>query len=745
MKTKNYILILLLVFLSNSLFAQAKKEEVISKHKNGSPSFIKLKETNVSFNKTTTESFLKKQFNLNDNISFQTKKEDVDLGITIQKQQQYYKGIKVEFGEVVLAGKNNALNHVSGNVLRIENLNTKPTLTKESALNIALQKIGSQEYAWQNLEMENFRKQLKDNPNATYYPKSELVIVDKNLLDSIPKPVLAYKMDIYSTNPLKYNYYYIDAKNGEIIFENPIINHIEGIAATRYSGTRTIETEAVGSSFKLKDNTRGSGIITYNLNHSWSYSSPTNFTDNDNNWTITEYDNTNKDNAALDAHWGAEMTYDYFLDNFNRNSYDNNGSVITGYVHYGTNYPGAFWNGVDKIMTYGDGSYPRDAIVSLDAVGHEIAHGITNHEIGTNNNSGMWSFYESGAIEESISDIWGAMVEYYVAPEKNTYSIGEDFYLNGKVLRSMDNPKTIHSYKRQPDTYLGEFYHPDSDSEDNGGVHTNSGIMNHWFYLLAEGGNGMNDNGDTYFLSGIGKEDAAKIVYRAVKYYFNSTTTFYQARELTMQAAADLFGEATTIKVANAWYAVGVGNFIPYGSHYISGPTQITPGTGGMYTLNPYVGATHYQWVIPTGCTNTYYCWEIVQGQGTNTALIHGGDIGRHNIICKIYSNDHLMASQSISVNVQNPYNGGGSGSDPCGDLGNFNGLIYPPEPCDDGNGIAATESYFSKFVVYDMSGRRVLTLNYVDSVDLNNLANGLYIIKARLNTNKVITKKILK
>jgi hypothetical protein len=305
----------------------------------------------------------------------------------------------------------------------------------------------------------------------------------------------------------------------------------------------------------------------------------------------------------------------------------------------------------------------------------------------------------------------------------------------------MSNPKSIHTEDRQPDTYLGEFYQPENIPDDNGGIHINSGVMNYWFYLLAEGGSGTNDNGDSYSLNGIGKENASKIVYRAEKLYFNYTTSFYQARELTMQAAADLFGEDTTIKVANAWYAVGVGNFIPFGSHYITGPTQITPGTGGMYSIQPYISATNYEWIVPTGCA--YYCWEIVQGQGSNAAIIHGGNIGIQNIVCNIYSNNNLVGTHSINVNVQNP-NGGG-GNNPCGDLGFNNGIIYPPEPCEGGNGIAASESYFAEFIIYDMTGREILNLKNVESIDLSYLSNGLYILKARLNTNEIITKKILK
>lgn len=742
MKTKNYLLLLLLMVLSFNSFSQAKKQEIVATHKNKQPSVIKLKETKVAFNTASTEAFLRQQYDLNDATSFQLKNEDVDLGITVQKLQQYHQGLKVEFGEVVLSGKNNELQLVSGNLLKIGHLTTSPALTPETALDRALQTMNAQEYAWENPDMESFLKQTKNDANATYFPKSELVIIDKNLFDSVQQPVLAYKMDIYASIPETYSSYYIDAHTGIIIFDNPLIMHIAGPAATRYSGTRTIETQAVaGGGFKLRDNTRGNGIETYNLSTSTNYTTAADFIDNDNNWTAAEYNNTAKDNAALDAHWGAAMTYDYFLQKHNRNSYDDNGAVIKNYVHHGLNNDGAAWHPTLEVMSYGDGVYPRDAVVSLDALGHEIGHGVNKYT------AGLLYRNESGAINESLSDIWGAMVEYYTAPEKSTYLIGEDFFLNGRMLRSMSNPNSIFGEVQQPDTYMGVHWYPeDPNQQINQGdlVHTNSGVMNYWFYLLAEGGSGENDNGDEYNLMGIGKENAAKIVYRAEKMYFNSTTGFYQARELTMQAAAELFGEVTTIKVANAWYAVGVGNFIPFGSHYITGPTQITPGTGGIYTLNPYVGATHYQWVIPSGCTNNY-CWSIIQGQDTNTALIHGGNTGFHDIVCKIYSNSHLMAEQSIRVKVQNPNNGGGgSGGDPCGGLEPYQGIIFPPEPCD-GNGIAASDSYFTEFIIFDMAGRTILSLTNAERIDLNFLSSGMYIIKARLNTNEVFTKKIIK
>ncbi len=185
-------------------------------------------------------------------------------------------------------------------------------------------------------------------------------------------------------------------------------------------------------------------------------------------------------------------------------------------------------------------------------------------------------------------------------------------------------------------------------------------------------------------------------------------------------------------------------------SHYLTGPTQITPGTGGSYKIsNPYTYATNYVWSIPTGCTYQY-CWEIVQGQGTSTALIHGGSTGVHSITCKVYNGTTLIGNHSITVNVQNPYNGGGgSDDDPCsGDIVVMPTVIYPPEPCDNENMNANStyeRIYFEKVVIFNFQGQRVLETNEKQEVDISSLNSGIYIIKVELNNNEIITKKIFK
>lgn len=199
----------------------------------------------------------------------------------------------------------------------------------------------------------------------------------------------------------------------------------------------------------------------------------------------------------------------------------------------------------------------------------------------------------------------------------------------------------------------------------------------------------------------------------------------------------------------NAYSAVQKAiNYDSYYSHYITGPTQITPGTGGFYKItNPYAHATNYVWNIPSGCTYNY-CWEIVQGQGTSAALIHGGSTGLYDITCTIYNGSTQIGNYYITVNVQNPYNGGGGG-DPCdGEINVLPTVIYPPEPCDNelmGVLNGQERVYFKRVFVFNMLGQVVIETNEKQEVDISHLNSGMYIIKAELSNNEIMTKKILK
>ena len=142
-----------------------------------------------------------------------------------------------------------------------------------------------------------------------------------------------------------------------------------------------LETQQVSGQFRLKDNTRGNGITTYN-NFNLTSHSNTHYADNDNNWSAIEYNNANRDNSGLDAHWGSMMTYDYFLQIHNQNSIDNNGYELINYVNANltgwgfANSDNAFWDG--SVMTYGMGT-SLNPIVSIDVIAHEIGHGLNDN------------------------------------------------------------------------------------------------------------------------------------------------------------------------------------------------------------------------------------------------------------------------------------------------------------------------------------------------------------------------------
>jgi len=543
-------------------------------------------------NSRAKDSFLKQILKLDESITLALQESSIDRGGNLHESYfQYYKGIKVENQRYNAHYNNDLLEVVNGNFGTVKNFSVIPSLKESLALKSALSCIGADEYMWEDEANEIFIKAEQNDPNASFYPKGELVIYfdDSNI------PKLVYKFDIYAKSPLSRNHVYINAISGKVEGVNPLIHFISGNASTRYSGTRTIETQRTQSHFRLHDTTRGNGIRTYNMNGRSTYQD-IDFIDNDNNWIEHA---TNKDNAALDAHWGAEMTYDYFKQKFGRNSWDNRNSPLLNYVNANltslsssySNSDNAFWDGTR--MTYGRGdSY--DPFTSLDIVAHEIGHGITSSTANLRYQN------ESGALNEGFSDIWAACVENFAKPDAtNNWLIGEDV----KTMRNMKNPKQF----GDPDTYQGRNWI--FSDVDNGGVHTNSGVLNRWFYLLANGGSGVNDNNNAYLVEGIGIDKAAYIAYLTLTRYLTSSSTFSQCRDLSIQAARSAYSgqypSNEEVQVRNAWHAVGIGSSYPLS---ISGMGYICRGQ----TLEFFATktGTGFNWQVSN--------LDIVSGQGTN-------------------------------------------------------------------------------------------------------------------------------
>ena len=281
------------------------------------------------------------------------------------------------------------------------------------------------------------------------------------------------------------------------------------------------------------------------------------------------------DNMAYDAHWGMQKTYDYFLNTFQRASYDNKNSIIYQLINpEKTSLLGmaevinnaAAYNKYFYFMYYGRGDGETFLpLVSLDIIAHEFTHLVTANNRDANE-KGLVYQGESGALNESFSDIFATCVEYNANETTSDWTIGEDICIDDPYTRDLSNPNVCYEYGKLtpcPDTYLGEYYVDPTDiTNDQGGVHTNSGIQNFWFYLLCMGGEGTNDNGNSYKVEGIGLKKAEQIAYRNLIHYLPSDATFEDARFGSIEACKDLYPENPSYleSVINAWYAVGVGN-----------------------------------------------------------------------------------------------------------------------------------------------------------------------------------------
>ena len=622
MKNKLQKVLALTVLTSFSFLSYAQEADKNVKEKffdeKGQPSLIIFKEgSNLS--SSNFQSILKENLKLKSGFSFQKTKETTDnIGLLHEKYQLYYNSVKVEFATYTINSRAGKMVSMNGEVYNPSTINVKPSISATKALDFAKRATSSTSFLWENKEEAALIGYSK--------PQGELVLLpdfqDLGMEGKQPALTLAYKFDIYGTNPISRADVYVDAKNGKVLFTNATIKHadnfghgsahlftknhaceenhnsekiaktfealVAGTAATRYSGSQNIQTTLSGGSYILKDATRGSGVNTYDLNTGTNYGSAVNFTDNDNNWTTAEH-SANKDNGALDAHWGAEKTYDYWSAVHNRNSFNNSGAAINSYVHYSSNYDNAFWDG--SRMTYGDGSGTNfDILTALDVAAHEIGHAVCTYTANLTYQG------QSGAMNEGFSDIWGACVEYYAAPNKSPWLIGEDIERRSghATLRSMSNPNS----EGQPDTYLGTNWY--TGSGDNGGVHYNSGVLNHWFYILSVGKSGTNDIGSTYSVTGITIDKAAKIAYRLESVYLSANSNYTNARTYGIQAATDLYGagSAEVIATTNAFYAVGIG------SAYSGG------GGGGTTTCATTITSFPYS----EGFENTLGAWS--QGSG---------------------------------------------------------------------------------------------------------------------------------
>lgn len=508
-----------------------------------------------------------------------------DLGIVHSKMQQQLHNIQVYGGEYISHLYPDGKLIVNGRLLPFENTNfTTPTLTVEESKTIVSQDLYANNIKIKALSLveKNILKNDQVRVDTVWY-----------FDNSSNKLVLTYHISIYPSISDHWDYF-IDVQNGRIIEkinnkcqkdvcvtsgcvenrEKAKAQHQKQIEETlnfseiiiestspdgnrsdgSYSATgldllnvnRAFNTYKYNGTFYMIDAAQSmfvqgsipsdpAGVIrTWNSNNTNPFNNnfnPGDYTSSNNNW--------NQRNA-VSGHYNALKAYTYFKQVHGRNSIDGNGGNVNSFVNVpeedGKKMDNAFWSG--SAIFYGAGDFAfSDLAAGLDVAGHEMSHGVIQ------NTAGLIYKDESGALNEAFADIFGVMIE------RENWKIGERVvntnYFRSGAMRDMSNPHNGGSSLNDPGfqpRHMNEKY---NGSEDNGGVHINSGIINFAYYKIA---------------TALGNEKAEKIFYRALNKYLVKSSTFIDCRNAAIQAAKDIYSLGSEVSaIENAFTEVGIG------------------------------------------------------------------------------------------------------------------------------------------------------------------------------------------
>jgi bacillolysin len=473
-------------------------------------------------------------------------------GRTFERADQYYKGVRVFGADVAREMDRGVLLSVFGTLYPGVAVDTVATIDADRARDIVEKQSG-----------------------AVIAPtrQPELVVLPHDGVYT-----LTWRLPAATDSDIRQ--YFVDAHDGSIVLDYSQLER-QVAAVGRAQGvlgdTKKISVSGASGHFTAEDRLRPPSIRTLDMKGNLSHTldilngSPVTASDiasdDDNNWT---------DGAVDDAHVYQGWTYDYYFKRFGRRGLDNHDIQITGLANpvrrsdletssdsvIGTFFLNAFYAG-GGYMVYGvglpAGFFTRSPIGNqtwdfvsgaLDVVAHELSHGVTQYT------SDLIYLDESGALNEAFSDIMGTSVEFFFQPpgtasRQADYLMGEDVVRPGG-LRSLSNPAAY----GDPDHYSKRFL----GSEDNGGVHTNSAIASHAFYLAIEGGTNATSGLSVQGVGAANREQIEKVFYRGFTELMPANATFSVARAVTIQAARDLYGAGGNVEraVTEAWTAVGV-------------------------------------------------------------------------------------------------------------------------------------------------------------------------------------------
>lgn len=533
--------------------------------------------------------------------------ETDEIGMTHIKIQQKYKNVPVYGGEIWLHTKGEKIDVLNGRNFPTPKLNsTNPSISEEKAIEFAMIDVAKKSV----VQKAGIAGQLLVKQQNT----AELIVYHKD--QKLDNERLTYLLTI-RPNLLERWTYFVDANTGEILkkFNNTcaLDGPFTATAKDLNNVSRTFNVQQLGSTYYMLDTQRpmynktSSKLPDDPIGAIWTIDAKNSTSDNMSYAQNASTNNTNWNATAVSAHYNAGLCYEYYRTKFARNSLDGKGGSIISVINIadddGKGMDNAYWNG--EFMGYGNG---RDAFKplagALDVGGHEMTHGVVEATARLEYQS------QSGALNESFADIFGAMID------RDNWTMGEGIVkasaFPSGALRSLSNPnqggKNDPGY--QPKTMSQYAFLSNTEDEDNGGVHVNSGIPNYAFYLFASNAN-------------VTKDKAEQVYYRALTKYMTRTSKFVDARLAVVRASADLYGENSAVVVAAkaAFDAVGVAD--PNGTTPTTTPAPaptpapqqtipvnnggdfilvFEPSTGKLYTGQANAAASTFKVISSSGC-----------------------------------------------------------------------------------------------------------------------------------------------
>ncbi len=679
-----------------------------------------------------------------------------EQGIIHNRYQQEFKGIKVEGAEIFEHVRDCYVFLLHGKIIEGLDFNVQPTYTEQQALTAALAYFGATEFAWENSSWEEDIKDDTGDTNATYYPKGEKVLtyVPGTALETANYR-LWWKFEIVSTIPHRSEVVYINASTGIMLKAQPM-GRDNGPAATSYDGTQTIDTKWSGGLFHghyhLVADDNGKNIETRSGSGESAWKKVDHVFDNDDIWGTDA-----PTMRTTGAHWIMTRSWDYFRDTYARNGANNSNGLVRVYgnstlgdnaqylASISNNSIAYFEFGVSSGLLFG---IPAGVdFASLDVGGHEFTHAVTENE------ADLVYEGEPGALNESFSDIFGTMIEGFARNGNFNWTLGEDL---GFVLRDMQAPAL--GFTSQPSTYLTDpSWIPTNGctpgaGNDFCGVHTNSGVQNHWFFLLSQGGtqNGVN-------VQGIGRANAALIAYSNLRNFLGTNSDHPAARLGAIAAARIIFGDCSNevVQTTNAWAAVGVGAVFAGPCISLDGDRILCIDPSSFpysYTAQAPPGAT-FTWSIPP-------MWSgYAAGPGGNTFYVT--NFGNYNPIGGFPAIETISVTSSFGTTAAILVKVFEGCSFLCGGTENKNSstgendafktpvmqLLISPNPTKSQIKVSCLNAIPNSITIYTAIGQKVLDTTATKNetiIDVSDFPQGIYCITLQFGS-ETVTKKFVK